>query len=50
MTRREPRAADLTVIVFEMCQLRRGPDDMPYSKALLVVLIGASIVLDVFIG
>ena len=50
MTRRESRAADLTVIVFEMCQLRRGPDDMPYSKALLVVLIGASIVLDVFIG
>lgn len=50
MTRRESRAADLTVIVFEMCQLRRGPDDMPYSKALFVVLIGASIVLDVVIG
>jgi len=50
MTRRESRAADLTVIVFEMCQLRRGPDDMPYSKALLVVLLGASILLDVVIG
>jgi hypothetical protein len=50
MTRRESRAADLTVIVFEMCQLRRGPDDMPHSTALLVLLVGASIVLDVVIG
>lgn len=50
MTRRESRAAELTVLVFEMCQLRRGPDDMPHSKTLFAVLVGASMLLDVVIG
>ena len=40
----------MTVRVFEMCQLRRGPEDMPYSKRLFALLVGASILLDVFIG
>ncbi|HEV7491641.1 MAG TPA: hypothetical protein VGO25_12590 [Rhodanobacteraceae bacterium] len=50
MTQRESRAAELTVLVFEMCQLRRGPDDMPHSKALFALLVGASTLLDVVVG
>jgi hypothetical protein len=47
MTRHESPLARLAIIVRDICQLRRGPEEVPYSKRLLVVLIGASIALDV---
>ena len=46
MTRRESPFVRLAVLVRDICQLRRGPEEMPYSTRLLVVLIGASIGLD----
>jgi hypothetical protein len=50
MSRREPLFAYLAVLVRDLCQLRRGPEDMPYSKPLLGLLVGASILLDVATG
>ena len=46
MTRHESSFARLALLVRDICQLRRGPEEMPYSRRLLVVLIGASIGLD----
>jgi hypothetical protein len=46
MNRNESPLVRLAVLVRDICQLRRGPEDMPYSRRLLVVLIGASIALD----
>jgi len=37
----------LAVLVRDLCQLRRGPEDMPYSRRLFVVLVVASVALDV---
>lgn len=50
MTRRESPAADFTALVLELCQLHRGPEDAPYSRLLLGLLVGASVVLDVVTG
>jgi hypothetical protein len=47
MTRNESPLVRLAAIVRDICQLRRGPEEMPYSPRLLVVLVGASIGLDV---
>ena len=47
MNEYESPLARLAVLVRDICQLRRGPEDMAYSKRLLVVLIGASVGLDV---
>ncbi|HVT32547.1 MAG TPA: hypothetical protein VHE32_07865 [Rhodanobacteraceae bacterium] len=44
------RAVALAHLVGDLCQFRRGPEDMPYSPALLVLLVAASIVLDVATG
>lgn len=40
----------LARLVLELGQLRRSPADMPYSKALLGVLVLASVLLDVVAG
>lgn len=40
----------LALLVRDICQLRRGPEEIPYSKRLLAVLIGAGIVIDVLSG
>ena len=50
MTRRESLAADLKALVIDLCLLRRGPEDMPYSTALLGLLIGVGVLLDVATG
>lgn len=50
MTRRESPTAAFVALVFALCQLRRGPDEMPYSKPLFGVLVCASVALDVASG
>jgi hypothetical protein len=50
MNRRESPLIRFAALVRDMCQLRRGPEDVPYSTRLLVALICASVVLDVLIG
>jgi hypothetical protein len=47
MNRYESPLARLALLVRDICQLRRGPEEIPYSWRLLVVLIGASVALDV---
>lgn len=37
-------------LVADLCRLRRGPQDLPYSTSLLALLIVAVTVLDVLIG
>lgn len=37
-------------VVRDLCQLRRGPEDVPYAPQLLLVLILASVLLDVALG
>ncbi|HKE46566.1 MAG TPA: hypothetical protein VKB52_00760 [Rhodanobacteraceae bacterium] len=36
----------LLVLVRDICQLRRGPEEMPYSNALFGLLVASSIALD----
>lgn len=50
MTQRPSRTAAFIALVFAMCQLQRGPDEMPYSKALFGALVLASVALDVLGG
>ena len=40
----------LVVVVRDLCQLRRGPQDLPYSPVLLALLIAASILIDLASG
>ncbi|HEX5124762.1 MAG TPA: hypothetical protein VFV97_16080 [Rhodanobacteraceae bacterium] len=47
MKRQESPLIRLALLVRDICQLRRGPEEIPYSARLLVVLIGASVVIDV---
>ena len=47
MNRDESRFAAFAMLVRDLCQLRRGPEDMPYSKRLFTTLVGASVALDV---
>lgn len=46
MNRRESPFVRFAFLVRDICQLRRGPEDLPYSPALLGVLVAASIALD----
>jgi hypothetical protein len=50
MSRREFPLAHLALVVRDLCQLRRGPEDLPYSKALFGFLIAASVALDLVTG
>ena len=50
MSQRRNPLVDLAVLVRDLCQLRRGPQDMPHSPMLLGTLIAASILLDTLIG
>lgn len=50
MARRDPPFARFAFLVRDLCQLRRGPDEVPYSPALLGLLVGASVLLDVLAG
>jgi hypothetical protein len=47
MNRQQSPFVRLALLVRDICQLRRGPEEIPYSTRLLVVLIGASVVIDV---
>jgi hypothetical protein len=47
MNRRESPLVQLAMLVRDICQLRRGPEEMPYSKRLLGIFIGASLAIDV---
>ncbi|NCT66855.1 MAG: hypothetical protein GXC76_04320 [Rhodanobacteraceae bacterium] len=42
--------AGLPRLVADLCRLRRGPQDLPYSPPLFAMLAAASIVLDLLIG
>lgn len=46
----DPQAASLPARVLGLCLLRGGPQDLPFSPALLVALLVASITLDAGIG
>ncbi|HEY6985827.1 MAG TPA: hypothetical protein VH375_07080 [Rhodanobacteraceae bacterium] len=46
MSRRESPFTNFAFLVRDICQLRRGPEDMPHSPALLGILIAASVTLD----
>ena len=46
MSRRESPLAHLALLVRDICQLRRGPEDMPHSTVLFGVLVASSIALD----
>lgn len=50
MSRRETPIVQFALLVRDLCQLRRGPEDMPYSTLLFGVLIAASVVLDLVTG
>jgi hypothetical protein len=50
MPSNESGFAALAHLVRDLCQLKRGPEDMPYSPALLAMLTAASIGLDVATG
>jgi len=50
MSRCDFTLAYLATLVRDLCQLRRGPEEMPYSKPLLGSLIGVSVVIDVATG
>jgi hypothetical protein len=47
MSSNESRFAALAHLVRDLCQLRRGPEDMPHSPSLLAVLVAASVAIDV---
>lgn len=42
--------SDFLRLVAELCRLRRGPQDLPHSPALLAWLIAAGVALDVLVG
>lgn len=46
----QPPIPDFVRLVADLCRLRRGPQDLPYSPRLLVLLIAAVTVLDVLVG
>ena len=50
MSRREAPFVQIATLVRDLCQLRRGPEEMPYSKRLFATLVGASIALDIASG
>jgi hypothetical protein len=50
MNRRRYSFADFAILVRDLCQLRRSPQDVPYSTALLVLLIAGGIAIDVASG
>jgi hypothetical protein len=50
MTRHESPLIQLALLVRDMCQLRRGPEELPYSKRLFGVLLVASVAIDVASG
>ncbi|MET0230764.1 MAG: hypothetical protein ABW186_07530 [Rhodanobacteraceae bacterium] len=50
MASNNSRFTALAHLVRDLCQLRRGPEDMPYSPALLATLIAASIAIDIAAG
>ena len=47
---RERLISALAKTVVELCRLRRGPQDLPYSRNLPALLIAASVVVDVLVG
>ena len=44
------RVSDFVRLVIDVCRMRRGPQDIPYSPTLLIALLVASTVLDVVVG
>lgn len=50
MTNPDPPASSLLERVLELCLLRRGPQDLPYSPALLAGLLVAGTAVDVVAG
>ena len=46
MSRRESPLVSFLFLVRDICQLKRGPEEMPYSAALLALLVTSSIALD----
>ena len=50
MSRRESPAAAFAALIFAICHLRRGPDEVPHSRPLFGALVAASVTLDVFAG
>jgi len=50
MSERPSAATAFLILVRDLCQLRRGPENMPYSPALLGLLIAASVILDLMTG
>jgi hypothetical protein len=50
MPRRTSPASEFALLVMDLCHLRRGPDEMPYSPVLLALLIVAGVLLDVVTG
>ncbi len=50
MTRYESPLIRLATLVRDICQLRRGPEELPYSRRLLGVLLVVSVAIDVASG
>jgi len=50
MNRRRYSFADFAILVRDLCQLRQSPQDVPYSTALLALLIVAGIAIDLASG
>src|SRR4051812_34975348 len=50
MSRREAPFVQFAMLVRDLCQFRRGPEDMPYSKLLFGLLVAASVMLDLLTG
>jgi len=50
MTDRPSPFASFALLVRDLCQLRRGPEEIAYSPVLLGVLIGLSVLIDVASG
>jgi hypothetical protein len=50
MSSNDSRFAAFAHLVRDLCQFRRGPEDMPHSPALLAVLIAASLLIDIASG
>jgi hypothetical protein len=50
VTRRESPLLQFLVVVRDLVQLRRGPQDLPYSPPLFALLVVVSVVLDLVLG
>jgi hypothetical protein len=50
VTRRDSPLLHFLVVVRDLCQLRRGPQDLPYSPILFGLLVAVSVVLDLAMG